>query len=212
MKSANQLVGVIERTPIRRESAGKVGGNEPENGLNVGESEGTSVQQTGALPSAAAAAAEPSAPAWPDHGPDGKFLPGNLAAVKHALRTDRLPPELACLTRDIQRFVDGCTSDEGDASDVSTRRRSLLNYRARVHRRIIQLDAAIETQGLFSRDGKLRIAWLQQLENLISCARALDSLLGLAKRQKSIPTLEQYLQQRAAEPDSEAPPATTEDA
>ena len=120
-------------------------------------------------------------------GPGSTFEPGNLAAIKHALHSDRLPPEFAHLAADLDEFIAGCLGDEGDERDVPTRRRALLNYRARLHRRIIQLDAAIELQGLFSRDGKLRVAWLQRLEGLIYAARGIDSLLGLARRQKRVP-------------------------
>jgi len=137
--------------------------------------------------------AAPSAPTWPDRDGNGRFGPGNLAAVKHALRTDRLPPEFAHLAIEIDAFIAGCVTDEGDEADISTRRRALLNYRARVHRRIVQLDAAIDTQGLFSRDGKLRVAWLQRLEGLINTAKALDSMLGLGRRQKRVPTLAEVL-------------------
>lgn len=153
-----------------------------------------------------ATADAPSAPTWPERRPDGRFAPGNLAAVRHALRTDRVPPEFAHLAAEVDEFVSGCLTDEGDESDVSTRRRALLQYRARLHRRIVQLDAAIETQGLFSRDGKLRVAWLQRLEGLITTAKALDSMLGLARRSKRVPTLSEYLDRRAA---SDAPAGDT---
>lgn len=139
---------------------------------------------------------EPSAPSWPARGPDGKFLPGNLAAVKHALRSDRVPPEFQHLADELDTFIAGCVSDEGGDHEISTRRRSLLNYRARLHRRIAQLDAAIESLGLFSKDGKLRVAWLQRLEGLINTAKGLDSLLGLDRRQKRIPSLDEVLDGR----------------
>jgi hypothetical protein len=87
--------------------------------------------------------------------------------------------------------------DEGDTSEVPTRRRALLNYRARLHRRILQLDTAIELRGLFDKRGKVRLAWLQRLEGLIAAAKGLDSLLGLERRQKRIPTLDEFLAQRA---------------
>lgn len=136
---------------------------------------------------------QPSAPTWPARDAGGRFVGGNLAAVRHGLRTDRIPPEFEHLVADVEEFVAGCLADEGDEAEVSTRRRSLLNYRARLHRRIMQLDAAIETQGLFAKDGKLRVAWLQRLEGLIGAAKALDNLLGLHRQMKRVPTLSEVL-------------------
>ncbi len=163
-----------------------------------GDIDGTQVLET--------SAPSPSAPSWPDRNAGGRFVGGNLAAIKHALRTDALPPEFAHLREEVDAFVAGCLSDEGDASDVSTRRRALLEYRARLHRRVLQLDAAIEVRGLFDKKGKLRAVWLQRLEGLIDKCKALDNLLGLARRQKRVGSIEDYVngayrapQQRASE-------------
>lgn len=134
----------------------------------------------------AARESTPSVPTWPSHDEHGRFVPGNLAAVKHALSATKLPPEFEHLEAEVGDFVAGCLVDEGNEADVSTRRRSLLNYRARVHRRIVQLDAALEVRGLVDRKGKLRAGWLQRLEGLINVAKALDNLLGLERRAKDI--------------------------
>ena len=148
-----------------------------------------------------AASAVPTPP--PARDEHGRFLPGNLAAVSHALRASQLPPEFAHLVADVDEFMAGCLVDEGDAHDIPTRRRSLLAYRARLHRRILQLDTAIETRGLFDRRGKMRLGWLQRLEGLIASAKGLDSLLGLARQAKRTQTLAEYLEQRSAAPATE---------
>ena len=138
--------------------------------------------------------AAPSAPNAPDRdAATGRFLPGNLAAVTHALRTDRLPPEFASLVAEVEDFVAAAIADDGGASEISHRRQSLHNYRARVHRRIAQLDTAIELRGLFDKRGKLRVAWLQQLQSLINTAKGIDSLLGLERRQKPLASPMDYL-------------------
>ena len=116
----------------------------------------------------------------------GRLLPGNLAAVTHALRTDRLPPEFAQLAQEVEDYMAASITDDGGASEVPARRRSLHEYRARIHRRILQLDAALELRGLFDKRGKLRVAWLQQLQSLINAARGIDSLLGLGRHAKQI--------------------------
>ena len=136
---------------------------------------------------------EPSPPSWPDRDGRGQFVGGNLAAVKHALRTDALPAEFAHLREEVDAFVAGCMADEGDTAAVSTRRRSLLEYRARIHRRAVQLDSAIEVRGLFDKKGKLRAGWLQRLEGLIGTAQAIDRLLGLERRQKPVASIRDYL-------------------
>jgi hypothetical protein len=59
------------------------------------------------------------------------------------------------------------------------RERSQLEYRSMLHRRIHQLQDAIDHFGLFDRRGKLRALWLSMLKNFIAEARALDALLGL---------------------------------
>ena len=94
----------------------------------------------------------------------------------------------------------GLVTDEGDA-EISTRRRSLLEYRARLPRRILQLDDALERYGLFGRRSGLRAAWLRRLESLISTAKALDQFLGLERRQRVPPDLALAL--RDAPPDRE---------
>lgn len=125
----------------------------------------------------------------------GRFLPRNVAAFQHGLRTDRLPPEFEHLRDEVDAFVRDCLSDEGsEAGDIPRRRRALLEYRARLHRRILQVDAALEVHGLFDRRGKLRAGWLQRLEGLIGSAKGLDVLLGLERRQKRIPSIGEVLQ------------------
>ena len=165
----------------------------------------TTTQQT-ADPAAAASESQPPAGSIPS-GRDarGKFLPGNrigeicrfppgnFAALQHSLRAANLPPELAHLAADVEEFVAGCLTDEGNASDVSRRRASLIQYRARIHRRILQLDSMLELKGLVDKRGKLRVTWLQQLGNLVNTAKAIDSLLGLARKAKRIPTAAEYL-------------------
>lgn len=143
-----------------------------------------SVDTSGAAEAFASAAPVPS---MPERDQSGRFRSGNMAAVKHALRTDRLPKEFAQLAQEVEDFMSASITDDGGDSEVPARRRSLHEYRARLHRRVLQIDGAIELLGLFDKRGKLRVAWLQQLQGLISAAKGIDTLLGLDRRQK--PTL-----------------------
>jgi hypothetical protein len=62
----------------------------------------------------------------------------------------------------------------------------------------VQLDAAIETRGLFDPRGKLRVAWLGKLESLIAAARGIDNLLGLDRRPRQVGTMDEYLRGEVA--------------
>ncbi len=129
----------------------------------------------------------PTTLTWPAKDPKtGRFLPGNFAASQHALRTDRLPPEFVHLAAELAEFADASIADDGGVDAITARRRSLHSYRARIHRRIAQLDGAIELRGLFDKRGKLRVAWLSQLQGLIRTAQGIDSLLGLERRTKQL--------------------------
>lgn len=131
----------------------------------------------------------------------GRFVKGNGAAVKTALRAGRahLPEVFSVLESQVREFLEASVADDGGRADMPARRLSQHQYRAVLHRQILRLNAALEVHGLFDRRGRLRLAWLGKLESLMREARAIDSLLGLARR-ASVPTLEEFLAgQRDAE-------------
>jgi hypothetical protein len=125
------------------------------------------------------------------------FKPANWEGLQHSMRTERWPPGLEVLRDEVAAFMAGCLVDEGDAADVPTRRLSLLSHRARIERRIIQIDARLEQAGLTDKRGKLRVAWLSQLQSLINTAKSLDQLLGLERRQKRVPSLQEVMSAEA---------------
>jgi hypothetical protein len=116
----------------------------------------------------------------------GRFQPGNLLAVTHALDAMELPEPLQHLRAEIAAYEAAELVDEGDPNDVPVRRRSLLHSRARVERRIRQLDDSLELLGLTDKNGRLRVAWLEQLQGLIATAIRLDSLLGLKRQPRLV--------------------------
>ncbi len=129
--------------------------------------------------------------------PDCKrYLPGNPGPVRTGLKCagdagwNVVPEVFAHLRAELAEFHIGAVTDEGGPDEVSTRKRALLEYRARLHRRIGQVDDALEAKGMLDRRGRLRTAWLQRLEGLINTAKALDSLLGLERRQKKVDPLD----------------------
>jgi hypothetical protein len=117
------------------------------------------------------------------------FKPANWLGLQHSMRTERWPPGLEVLRDEVAAFMRGCLADEGDVALVPTRRLSLLGHRARIERRIIQIDARLEQAGLTDKRGKLRVVWLSQLQSLINTAKSLDQLLGLERKQKRVPSL-----------------------
>lgn len=124
---------------------------------------------------------EPSASARDDR---GRWLPGNAGALQHGLFSEQAR-QFAALRDEAAAFLEAAVSDEG-GRDVPARRRALLEYRARVHRRIVQLDATLDVRGMTDSKGKLRVAWLQRLEGLVATATALDRLLGLERRARRV--------------------------
>lgn len=120
----------------------------------------------------------------------GRLMPGNTLPATHGLYSDR---DLANLQAEVAAFLAQSVTDDGGVDELSRRRQSLHEYRARVHRRIKQLDSAIEARGLFDNRGKLRVSWLSKLETLIATARAIDNLLGLDRRAKPVHTFEQVM-------------------
>lgn len=121
----------------------------------------------------------------------GRFTLGATASVAHGLFS---PRDLAQLGDEVARFLAGSLTDDGGEANIGTRRRALVEYRARLHRRIIQLDNAIEAKSLIDKRGRLRVAWLQMLATLIDKARALDALLGLERQPRRLNVAEQFAQ------------------
>ena len=120
----------------------------------------------------------------------GRFMPGNHVARTHGLYAQSVAEALAV---ERQAFESRSVTDDGGESEVSTRRRSLHTYRARLHMHIEQLSGALEQFGLFDRRGRLRAAWLQRLEGLVARAQSIDATLGLERRQRRVPTLNEIL-------------------
>ncbi len=54
----------------------------------------------------------------------------------------------------------------------------------------------LELRGLTDSSGKLRFAWLQQLQSLMNTAKGIDSLLGLQKRTKKVTSLQEHVSER----------------
>ncbi len=115
---------------------------------------------------------------------------GNDASVQHGLHATNVPAEFLSLQTE---FLAGAVADDGGVSEIPTRRMSQLEYRAVLHRKIVQLTAALDTRGIIDPKGRLRVAWLQQLQKLVASAVRVDSLLGLERRSRKVGDLDAYL-------------------
>ena len=135
----------------------------------------------------------PSPPVPQSSGRDpstGKFLPGNEIARKHGLHSSALTD---ALRDEREAFLTASISDDGGEGEVTTRRRALLDYRARLHVQIVALSDALEKFGMFDRRGRLRSGWLQRLEALIGRGQAIDATLGLGRRERHVPTAHELI-------------------
>jgi hypothetical protein len=94
-------------------------------------------------------------------------------------RTRRELIELEPYRQAAAEFLARAIGDEGEDSTIPARRMSLIVYRARIHQRILQIDAALERRGIVDRHGNLRERWLQRFESLVNTAKVIDSTLGL---------------------------------
>lgn len=145
------------------------------------------------------------APDGPGPGPrpgrdaKGRFVVGHRETLIHGEHSARFPPGFEHLEQQVSDFVAGCLVDEADADDLPTRRRSLLEYRARLHRRILMLDAALEQRGILDRRQKLRTTWLSTLSALIERCRTLDLVLGLERRQRPVESPREWLMRLSEE-------------
>ena len=125
---------------------------------------------------------------YPGHDGAGKFTKGNRVRVQHGLRsrTRALPPELehlAVLEReDYQQSI----SDDGGAENIIRRRQQTLENRARVQRRIRQIDYALDRFGAFDTKGRLRQQWINQLIALVNTATRIDIALGFERRARAV--------------------------
>jgi hypothetical protein len=134
----------------------------------------------------------PARPIGADRDAAGRVLPGNTLAVTHGLDAVELPAQLAHLRDELFDFERASLVDEGD-DDIPTRRRSLIAYRARLHRRVLQIDDAIDLKGLVDPRGRLRVAWLSKLESLVAACLRIDRELGLERGAKQVTSLAEVL-------------------
>ena len=145
---------------------------------------------------ASCAASDASVSAAPNAQRDrnGRFLPGHSDNARHFLETDRVPATYLEMSA---ALLEQSITDDGGRSEIPARRLSQHEYRALVHRKVWQLSDALDARGLFDKRGKLRVAWIQRLEALITLATRIDATLGLERRQRTVASPLDYINGRA---------------
>jgi len=152
----------------------------------------------------------PPHPRLPGRCVRGHAVRGSEIARRHGLHASRL---VEAVKAEREAFWHSSVADDGGETAISTRRRSLHTYRARLHVQILMLGDAIERWGLFDRRGRLRVTWLARLEGLIARAAALDAVLGLERRPRRVDSPLAWLEGRAADDPEppDRPPAAGEE-
>lgn len=125
---------------------------------------------------------------------NGRFLPGHTESASTFLRTTRIPAPYVEMS---EALLEQSLADDGGREEIPARRLSQHEYRALVHRKVWQLSDALEARGLFDKRGKLRVAWLQRFESLVTLATKIDSTLGLERRTKPVANPADWLEGKA---------------
>ena len=129
----------------------------------------------------------------------------------HGLYASSSPPSEAAFEEAGRALVEQSIVDAGGRSELGARELADHQYRGVLHVRILKLSAALDQQGEFDRRHRLRKGWIELLDRLISSAVAIDKTLGLGRRPRKVPTLQEYLEQRAEQqPIGENPSAEGE--
>jgi hypothetical protein len=116
----------------------------------------------------------------------GRYVRGNPGPVTHGLHSKRLRRVMA---EERIAFEQASIAEDGGAQRMSERRKSLHRYRAALHVQLTNMQAAIETHGLYDTRGKLRAAWINAMLAMMSRAQSLDQALGLDSTPRNINAL-----------------------
>ena len=125
----------------------------------------------------------------------GVFLPGNEANLRHGLRRYQDRGELSAeLSAYICEFREELIADQGGEEQLTAIRRGLVDKLVDLDVGIRLLMAEVVKRGIDSRPGKA--AWIQTLRTVEGWHR-IAKTLGLERRARPVPSLHDYLEQRA---------------
>jgi len=122
----------------------------------------------------------------------GSFLPGNSVARTHGLRSQRQPADLTMTADEVER---GLVADNGGADELSTLERRYVRHIRNVEITLGLLMNDIARHGLLTKGGRVRDVYAGFLNGLDRFDR-LSQRLGMKRRSKRVPTLDEYLARR----------------
>ena len=123
---------------------------------------------------------------------------GAELSLRHGLHAATRTAEDAEIEALGRRLFEQSVADAGGRDELIARALADHEYRALLHVRILKLALALEVHGEFDKRGRLRKGWIELLDRLIFSATTIDKTLGLARRAKRVPTLDDYLDGQAA--------------
>lgn len=115
-----------------------------------------------------------------------RTLPGNALNRLTGLYAGLGHADEALLEAAGPRLVDQSIADAGGQSELSARELTAHQYRGVLHVRILKLQRALELHGEFDKRGRLRRAWIELMDRLITSAVSLDMKLGYARRPRPV--------------------------
>ena len=113
--------------------------------------------------------------------------------AKHDLYAVAATPEQRAIEATGWALAEQSVADAGGPEEMGARELADHEYRGLLHVRIVKLARALDRHGDFDGRGRLRVGWIRQLESLISTALSLDKTLGLRRRARPVPTLDEVL-------------------
>lgn len=126
----------------------------------------------------------------------GYFAPGNTVAKTHGLHAWQTRGEApAVLVDQVDRFRQGLTADQGGEADLTTIRAGYVRRLAEVEGCVLLLAADLQARGLFTPRGRVRSTYDRLLKTIEVWDR-LAQRLGMDRRQRAVPDLNDYLAER----------------
>ncbi len=124
----------------------------------------------------------------------GHLAAGNSLARRTSLYAASGTPETEAIEASARAMVEQSFADAGGATELIARVRADHEYRGVIDVQIKKLARALSVYGEFDKRGRLRKGWIELLDRLVNTAVSIDKTLGLARKQKQVPSLAEYLE------------------
>ena len=128
-----------------------------------------------------------------------------LAAVKARVQLRGLDgiDKRTAAAQDLARFKEDLLTDLGGSENISTQELALVDLACRARLFLNHIDAwLMEQESLVNKKRRAVLPVLRERQQIAQHLAALLQQLGLQRRQKAVPSLQQYLETRT-QPDNE---------